>query len=73
MAYSGSAQDRLDAVRLAIANTLASQSISSRSGSQTMASLDTLYRMEQTLIREVQMAGSNGGSMCTLGMQTPPS
>ena len=69
MTYSGSASDRLTAVRTAIANCLASQSLSSPAGSQTFAQLSTLREMEKELQREVDIE-SNGGVMSSLGFQT---
>ena len=70
MAYTGSASDRLAAVRTAITSCLASQSLSSRAGgSQTFAQLATLRQMEKELQREVDIE-SNSGVMSSLGFQT---
>lgn len=71
MAYSGTAQDRLDRVREAIENCLTSQSLSSTAGSQQMALLRDLRQMEKELEREVGME-ANGGSMSSLGVQVSP-
>ena len=69
MAYSGSAQDRLDAVRTAIGECLSSQALTSTSGSHQMARLAELRAMEKELQQEVAME-ANGGSMASLGYQS---
>ena len=70
MTYSGSASDRLTAVRTAIDNCLGMQSSSSQAGSVQFAQLAELRKMEKELQREVEL--ENGGSMSSLGYQQVP-
>ena len=71
MAYtSASAQDRLDAVREAIAKCLGSQEYSIRGRRQQMAQLKDLYAMEQSLQKEVQEA-AGGAQMGSIGRYHP--
>jgi hypothetical protein len=71
MAYSGSASDRLNAVRQAIDACLSSQQYTVRGRSQQMAQLRDLRQLEKDLMEEVnQEAG--GSSMASLGIQVRP-
>ena len=72
MSYSSSsAQDRLDAVRSAIGNCLASQSYSIRGRQQVMAQLATLRAMEKELQEEADIA-ADGASAFSVGILSRP-
>jgi hypothetical protein len=72
MAYtSSSAQDRLDAVRTAIAACLTSQEYTSRGRRQRMAELKELRAMEVSLMQEVN-AGNDSACMASVGVFTRP-
>lgn len=66
MAYTGSASDRLAAVRTAINNCLSAQMTSVRGRQLQFAQLKDLRAMEKELQQEVSDAESNGGVMSSL-------
>ena len=72
MAYSGSASDRLTAVREAINRCLTSQSYSIRGRQQVMAQLATLRAMEKDLQEEANIE-ANSSQMASLAIFTRPS
>lgn len=72
MAYDASPENRLAAVRAAIGACLTAQQYSIAGRSAQRAELRQLRQLERELIEEVQ-AAADGGSMCSLGIQTPPS
>ena len=63
MAYSTSASDRLAAVRASIDNVLSSQEYGVGSRRNRRAELSTLFKMEQTLIAQVE---AESGGMVTV-------
>jgi hypothetical protein len=71
MGYSGSATDRLAAVRAAIEQALEAQKLSTTNGTVERALLVTLFAKEKELQNEAELE-SGGGSMCSLGFQTRP-
>lgn len=71
MAYDSSASNRLAAVRTAIGNCLTAQQYSVSGRMKQMAELGSLRKMERELMDEAQ-AEADGGYMCTLGRQVPP-
>lgn len=72
MAYDDSPENRLVAVRAAINRCLTSQEYSIAGRRQVNAELRQLRELEKDLITEVNSA-SGGDSMCSLGIQDPPS
>jgi hypothetical protein len=66
MAYTGSASDRLAAVRAAIQNALTAQMTSVRGRQLQFAQLKDLRAMERELQQEVSDAETNGGVMSSL-------
>jgi hypothetical protein len=71
MAYSGSASDRLTAVRAAIDACLTSQQYTVRGRSQQMAQLRDLRQLEKELMEETNQE-AQGGAMASLGLQIRP-
>lgn len=69
MAYSGSASDRLTAVRAAIDKCLSSQMYSVRGRQQQMAQLRDLRQIEKELQEEVNQ---ESGGFVSLGQIVPP-
>ena len=71
MAYSGSASDRLTAVRTAIDNCLNAQLYSVRGRQVQRAQLSQLRKLEKELMEEAQQESSLG-VMASLGIFTRP-
>ena len=71
MAYSGSASDRLTAVRAAIESALISQAYTVRGRSQQNALIDKLFEKETKLQEEVNQEAA-GGKMSSLAIVTRP-
>jgi ribosomal protein L20 len=71
MAYSGSASDRLNAVRAAIDACLTSQQYTVRGRSQQMAQLRDLRQLEKELMEETNQE-AQGSAMASLGLQIRP-
>jgi hypothetical protein len=71
MAYSGSASDRLHAVRAAIDACLTSQQYTVRGRSQQMAQLRDLRQLEKELMEETNQE-AQGSAMASLGLQIRP-
>lgn len=71
MAYSGSASDRLTAVRSAIDRALTSQAYTVRGRSQQNALIDKLFEQEAKLQEEVNQEAA-GGNMSSLAIVTRP-
>lgn len=72
MAYDTSPENRLAAVRAAIGTCLTAQQYSIAGRSAQRAELRQLRELERELMDEVA-ASADGGSMCSLGIQVPPS
>lgn len=70
MAYTGSASERLAAVRVAIDNALVTQEYALRGRRQVNPLLATLFRKEELL--EAQVVQESQGNV-SLGMQGRPS
>jgi hypothetical protein len=72
MSYStGTAADRLTAVREAIGRCLEAQAYTVRGREKQSAKLESLMKMEAWLIQQVQDE-ANGGQMASVGRYTRP-